>query len=199
VVLVLNASMIVALVVAAIAANSISLLAAAGDTVGDCLGLVLGLIAIALRDRDPDHPHAQRPIALAALANSSLLLVMTLTVVAESVSRLAEGSPAVSGLPMVVASVITMIVMLAGAAVLGRSSAKEDIHMRSVLLDALADAAAAAGVAIGGAVILFSGGLFWVDPLLALVISAVVAVAAVRLGWKAIAALRGRSVDFEDD
>ena len=199
IVLALNAALIVGLVAAGLAANSVSLLAAAGDTVGDCLGLVLGLIAIALRDRDPDHPHAQRPIAAAALVNSCLLIVVTVSVAAESVSRLASGSPPVSGLPVVVAAVVTMIVMLAGAAVLGRSAAGEDIHMRSVLFDAVADAAAAAGVAIGGAVILLSGGLFWVDPVLALVISVFVAIAAVRLGLKAISALRGRHVEFDDD
>lgn len=199
IVLALNAALIVGLVVAGLAANSVSLLAAAGDTVGDCVGLVLGLIAIALRDRDPDHPHAQRPIAVAALVNATLLLLVTIGVGVESVLRLAEGSPEVDGLPVVIASVVTVVVMLAGAAVLGLSAAREDLHMRSVLIDAFADAAAAAGVAIAGAVILVTGGWFWLDPVLALVISAVVAVAAVRLGVKAVSALRGRVVDFDDD
>ena len=199
IVLALNAALIVGLVVAGLAANSVSLLAAAGDTVGDCVGLVLGLVAIALRDRDPDHPHAQRPIAVAALVNATLLLLVTIGVGIESVLRLAEGSPEVDGLPVVIASVVTVVVMLAGAAVLGLSAAQEDLHMRSVLIDAFADAAAAAGVAIAGAVILVTGGWFWLDPVLALVISAVVAVAAVRLGVKAVSALRGRVVDFDDD
>jgi len=199
IVLVLNAALIAALVFAALTANSVSLLAAAGDAVGDCAGLVLGLIAIALRDSDPEHPHAQRPIAVAALVNACLLIAVTVSVMAESVSRLAEGSPPVSGLPVVVASVVTVVVMLGGAVVLGRSAMDEDIHMRSVLVDALADAAAAAGVAIGGLVILISGELYWLDPLLALVIAAIVAITAARLGLKAVAALRGKAVDFDDD
>ena len=199
IVLALNAALIVGLVVVGLAANSVSVLAAAGDTIGDCFGLILGLIAIALRDRDTDHPHAQRPIALAALVNSSLLIVVTISVVTESVIRLAQGSPPVSGLLVMIASVVTVVVMLAGATVLGRSAADEDIHMRSVLLDAFADAAAAAGVAIGGAVILISGGFFWLDPVLALVISIVVGVAAARLGLKAVAALRGKHVDFDEE
>ena len=199
IVLTLNAALIVGLVVAGLVANSISLLAAAGDTIGDCAGLILGLIAIALRDRDPDHPHAQRPIAVAALVNALLLLVVTITVVAESAGRVMAGSPPVEGLPVVVAGAITAIVMLVGAAVLGRSAADEDIHMRSVLLDALADAGAAAGVAIGGLVILVSRGLYWIDPVLAVAISAFVGVAAIRLGLTAIASLRGRSAAFDDE
>jgi cobalt-zinc-cadmium efflux system protein len=199
IVLVMNAALIAVLVVVGIVANSMSVLAAAGDTVGDCLGLMLGLIAVALRDRDPGHPHAQRPIALAALVNAILLTAVTVSVVIESVARLAEGPPPVSGLPVIVVSVITMLVMLAGAVVLGRSAAAEDLHMRSVLLDALADAGAAAGVAVAGAVILATEGLYWLDPVLALAISVVIAVAAVRLMVKAVATLRGRAVDFDED
>jgi len=199
IVLALNACLIAGLVVAGLIANSVSVLAAAGDTVADCLALVLGLVAIALRDRNPDHPHAHRPIAIAALVNATLLLIVTVTVVVEAISRLAAGSPPVEGLPMVVVSVVTMVVMLAGAFVLGRSAAGEDLHMRSVLLDALADAAAAAAIAVAGAVILIAGGLFWLDPVLALAVAAVIAVAAGQLVVKAVAALHGADVDFDDD
>lgn len=199
IVLCLNAALIVGLVVAGIVANSVSVLAAAGDTVADCVGLVLGLIAIHLRDRDPDHPHANRPIAIAALVNATLLLIVTATVVYEAISRLVEGSPPVEGVPMLVVAVITMVVMLAGAFVLGRSAADEDLHMRSVLLDALADAASAAAIAVAGVIILVTNGFYWLDPVLALAVSVLIAVAAFQLLVKAIAALRGKDVDFDDD
>ena len=199
IVLALNAALILGLIVVGIVANSVGVLAAAGDTVGDCLGLILGLVAVTLRDRNPNHPHAHRPIAIAALINSVFLLTVTVSVATEAIGRLAAGSPPVEGLPVVIVAVITIVVMLAGAWVLGASAATEDLHMRSVLLDALADAAAATGVAIAGAIILITGGLYWLDPVLALLISAGIAVAAVRLLIKAIAALRGMDVDFDDD
>lgn len=199
IVLGLNLALIIGLVIAGLLAHSVSVLAAAGDTIADCFALVLGLIAIALRDRDPDHPHAQRPIAIAALVNATLLLAVTVTVTVEAISRLQEGSPPVDGLPMVIVSVITMIVMLAGAFVLGRSAAGEDLHMRSVLIDALADAAAAAAIAVAGVIILVTNGLYWLDPVLALGVSVLIAIAAIQLIVKAIAALRGKDVDFDDD
>lgn len=199
VVLALNAGLIAGLIAVGVGAHSVSVLAAAGDTVGDCLGLLLGLVAVTVRDRDPGRPHAQRPIAIAALVNASLLLAVTVSVAVGATARLVAGAPEVSGLPVVVVSVVTMLVMLAGAMVLGASAAGEDIHMRSVLLDALADAAAAGGVAATGAVILATGGWFWLDPAVALVLSAVIGVAAVRLGRKAVAALRGGPVEFDDD
>jgi cobalt-zinc-cadmium efflux system protein len=199
IVLALNAALIVGLVIAGLLAHSVSVLAAAGDTIADCLALILGLIAIALRDRDPDHPHANRPIAIAAMINATLLLIVTATVVVEAVGRLRAGSPPVEGVPMVIVAVITMIVMLAGAFVLGRSAADEDVHMRSVLIDALADAASAAAIAVAGVIILVTGGFYWLDPVLALAVSALIAVAAIQLIVKAIAALRGKDVDFDDD
>lgn len=199
IVLGLNAALIVGLVVVGVLAGSVSVLAAAGDTVADCLALVLGLVAIALRDRDPDHPHANRPIAIAALVNGSLLLAVTVWVVVEAITRLREGSPPVEGLPVVIVSLVTMIVMLAGAFVLGLSAGDEDLHMRSVLLDALADAAVAAAIVIAGVIILLTGGAYWLDPVLALGVSLVIAVAAIRLIAKSVAALRGRAVDFDDD
>lgn len=199
IVLGLNLALIIGLVIAGLLAHSVSVLAAAGDTIADCFALVLGLIAITLRDRDPDHPHAQRPIAIAALVNATLLLAVTVTVTVEAISRLREGSPPVEGLPMVIVSVITMVVMLAGAFVLGRSAAGEDLHMRSVLIDALADAAAAAAIAVAGVIILVTNGLYWLDPVLALAVSILIAIAAMQLIVKAVAALRGKDVDFDDD
>ncbi|MFF9565663.1 cation diffusion facilitator family transporter [Leifsonia sp. NPDC014704] len=199
IVLCLNLALIVGLVIAGCLAHSVSVLAAAGDTVADCFALVVGLIAIALRDRDPDHPHAQRPIAIAALVNATLLLAVTVAVTIEAISRLREGSPPVEGLPMVIVSLVTLVVMLAGALVLGRSAAGEDLHMRSVLIDALADAAAAAAIAVAGVVILAANGLYWLDPVLALAVAVLIAIAAIQLIVKAISALRGKPVDFDDD
>lgn len=199
IVLGLNVVLIAGLLIAGLIAHSVSVLAAAGDTVADCFALVLGLIAIALRDRDPDNPHAQRPIAIAALVNAVLLLAVTVTVTVEAIARLREGSPPVEGLAMVIVSVVTLLVMLAGALVLGRSAADEDLHMRSVLIDALADAAAAAAIAVAGAIILVTNSLYWLDPVLALGVSILIAIAAIQLIVKAIAALRGKDVDFDDD
>jgi cobalt-zinc-cadmium efflux system protein len=60
-----------------------------------------------------------------------------------------------------------------------------------VLLDTAADAAAAAGVAVSGAIILAAGGAYWLDPAVALVIALVVGFHSVRLLRKITAALTG--------
>ncbi|HEY5222750.1 MAG TPA: cation diffusion facilitator family transporter [Microbacteriaceae bacterium] len=199
IVLTLNLALIGGLVAVGIAARSVGVLAAAGDTLADSVALALGLIAVALRDRDPDHPRANRPIAIVALINAAILIAVTVSVTVEAIARLRHGSPAVLGLPMAVVSLITLAVMIAGALVLGLSAGREDIHMKSVLLDTLADAAAAAGVLVAGIVIWITGGTYWLDPAIALILAAVIGYAGIRLAVQAVAALRGADIDFDND
>lgn len=70
----------------------------------------------------------------------------------------------------------------------------EELNVRAIVLDAAADAAAAAGVAAAGAVIFLLGGLYWLDPAIALVIAVVVAWHAVPLPHRFRAALRATPV-----
>lgn len=99
---------------------------------------------------------------------------------------------------MVIVSLIAAAVLLGGAWILGAGAADEDVHMRSVFIDTLADAAAA-GVAIAGAIIVLTGGNFWLDPVLALFVATVVSVAAVQLLRDAIRVMRGENVVFDRD
>ena len=84
--------------------------------------------------------------------------------------------------------------MLAGALVLGGDpgdeDGEEDLNVKAVLLDTAADAAAAAGVAASGAIILGTRGWYWLDPAVALAIAVVVGYHALKLVLKITAALR---------
>ena len=198
IVLGLNLSLIAALVIVGLTAGSVGVLAAAGDTAADSIALVLGLIAVTVRDRSIDARHSLA-IPAVALINGSALLIVTVLIGVEATRRLLHGVPEVHGLPMLIVSIVTMAVLLVGAWVLGASAASEDLHMRSVLLDTLADAAAAGAVAIAGTVIALTGRFFWLDPALGLVIGIVVAVPAIALCRMAVAVLRGAEVDYSDD
>jgi cobalt-zinc-cadmium efflux system protein len=195
-VLALNLALIVGLVIAGLAAGSLGVLATAADTAADASAMVLGLIAIHFRDR---HGKVNAPTYVAGV-NASLLLIVVISVVVEAVQRLIEGGHRVQGLPTLIASAAAMVVMLICAAILGRGAASEDLHMRSVLLDTLADALAAAGVAIVGAVILITGRFFWLDSVVAIIISSVIAVGALRLLGDVVTALRtGALLEITDD
>jgi cobalt-zinc-cadmium efflux system protein len=176
-VLTLNVAMIGGLVVVGLGAHSLGLLAAGGDFVADSLAIILGLVAVHLRDH---HGHSQAPTYV-ALANVTLLLAFTLIVLIEGIRRLMGGSPEVHGLPVLILSAISTLVMFTGAMILGKDASKEDLHMRSVLLDTISDGVAAAAVAIVGAVILVRHGLYWLDAVAGIAISLIIGVGAIRL------------------
>jgi cobalt-zinc-cadmium efflux system protein len=92
---------------------------------------------------------------------------------------------------VVTVSVIAAGAMIACALILG--NVEGDLSMESVMLDTVADAAAAIGVAVSGAVILATNGTYWLDSLVALVIALVVGYHAIGLMRKVLADLRAKS------
>lgn len=187
-VLAINLAMVAALVVVGLIAHSLGVLAAAADYVGDAAGVALSLIALNL-SRRPRYPRAT---SYAALVNASFLLIVCLAVTGEGVDRLVTGSPEIHGLPVLIVSLAAAGAMLLCARILGPIDAA-DFNMRSVLLDTLADAAAAAGVAISGAIILAANGVYLLDAAVAIVISVVVGYHAVKLIFEVLGDLAGRA------
>jgi cation diffusion facilitator family transporter len=190
VVLALNLALVVGLVAAGASAHSLAVLAEGGDYLLDAAGAGVALLAIRLSARRARLVAPQgraSPTSVAALVNGAWLLILELVVASAAVVRLATGTPHVNGLPVLVASGIASLVMTGGALVLrsdtadsegaaGEGAAGErNLSVAAVLLDTIADAAAAAGVAAAGGVILATGGWYWLDPAVALTIAVVVA------------------------
>jgi cobalt-zinc-cadmium efflux system protein len=182
VVLVLNLALVVGLVAVGIGAHSLGVLAEGGDYLLDAAGAGLALLAIRLSARGA-RGGGLGPTGTAALINAGWLLALELIVAGVSIDRLATRTPPVHGLPVLVASGIAALVMMAGVLILRRDDDGEerDLSVAAVLLDTAADAAAAAGVAAAGAVILVAQGWYWLDPAVALTIAVLVAYHAVAL------------------
>jgi cobalt-zinc-cadmium efflux system protein len=186
-VLVLNLALIAGLLVVGLTARSLGLLAAGADYLADAAAIGVSLLAIGLSRRPPTlrrprgYPNAT---AIAASVNGAWLLVLSALVIAGAISRLVVGAPRVDGLPVLIVSGVASIVMVIGVVILGGDvDDDDDLNMRAVLLDTAADAAAAAGVAVSGGVILATGRLYWLDPAVALLIAVVV-------GYHALVLLR---------
>jgi cobalt-zinc-cadmium efflux system protein len=198
VVLALNLALVTGLVAVGVSAHSLGVLAAGGDYLLDAVGAGVALLAIrqAARQTQRGRPRAAANTkGVAALFNSGWLLALELLVAAVAIDRLATRTPEVHGLPVLVASGIAALAMTAGALVLrGDDDDAEgegrDLPVAAVLLDTVADAAAAAGVAVAGAIILAVRGWYWLDPAVALVIAVLVAYHAVRLIRTILARLR---------
>ena len=201
VVLVLNLLLVGALVAVGWSAHSLGVLAEGVDYLADAAAIAVSLLAIWLsnRPRTVKHPHGYpKATLLAAAVNAGWLLVLSLLVAAGATSRLVTGAHEVHGLPVLIVSGIAAIVMVVGALILGGEVDDLDddngsLNMRAVFLDTAADAAAAAGVAVAGGIILATGGLFWIDPAVAFVIAIVVGYHAVRLLIVITAARRASS------
>ena len=89
--------------------------------------------------------------------------------------------------------------MVVGAPVLGRDSGSEDLHMRSVLLDTVADALTSAAVAATGAVIFVVQGLYWLDSVMAILVGLIIGIGASRLEARSIAGRYERGADCGAD
>lgn len=193
VVLMLNLVLVAGLVTVGVTAHSLAVLAAGGDYLLDAAGAALAVLAIRIASRAPSGGLRPNASNLAALVNASWLLVLEIVVAVAAVGRLANRSPEVHGLPVLIVSAIAALVMAAGVLVLREDEDGEDGRdpsVAAVLLDTLADAAAAAGVAATGAIILATGGWYWLDPAVALTIAIVVGYHAVALIRKVLSRLR---------
>jgi len=192
-VLVINLAMVLGLLLVGLLAHSLGVLASGADYLGDALGTGLSLAAIRMSSR---HGNA-RARSYAALANSSFLLIVTAVVAAEAIRRLSiAGAPPIHGAPVVIVSVVAAAAMLLCALILG--DVEGDLNMESVMLDTLADAGAAIGVAISGTIILATGEAYWLDSLVALVIALIVGYHAIRLMRRVRADLRERPAPNSD-
>jgi cobalt-zinc-cadmium efflux system protein len=196
-ILALNLALVGALVTVGVTAHSLAVFAEGGDYLLDAAGVGVALLAIRLSSRPPGRGKRDgtpRASDVAALINSSWLLILEVLVAAAAADRLVTGAHRVDGLPVLIVSGIAALVMTGGALILRREDEDDadehDLSVTAVLLDTIADAAAAAGVAVTGAIILATGGWYWLDPAVALAIALIVTYHAIALLRKILIRLR---------
>jgi cobalt-zinc-cadmium efflux system protein len=153
-------------------ANSIALLAEAAHMLADSASLALAVIAIRVGRRPASFRRTyghRRYQPLAAFINGQALLLITLWVVCEAVLRLMH-RPAVNGQLMLTLALIGGVANLAAfLALSGARSLNERGARAHVLSDLLGSAAASAA-----ALVILGTGWTFADPLLSLVVSALI-------------------------
>jgi cobalt-zinc-cadmium efflux system protein len=171
---ILNVALVVIQVAYGIIAHSTALLADAAHNFGDALGLLVAWSAFRLAQQYPTERYTygfRSTSILAALANAIILLIATGAIAWDAIQRLFAPQP-VAGLTVIVVATIGVAIngLTAWLLMGGRHG---DLNIRAAYLHMLTDASVSAGVAIAGAVILFTR-LDWVDPAVSLAISAIV-------------------------
>jgi cobalt-zinc-cadmium efflux system protein len=170
----LNVAIVVLQAVFGVLANSVALLADAGHNLSDVLSLAVAWGAMLVGARLPSARMTyglKGASILAALFNAVLLLVIVGGLSWEAVLRLHHLEPVASGTMSAVAAVGMVLNGLCAWLFLGGRN--EDLNVKGAFLHMAGDAAISAGVVVAGLAMLATGWL-WLDPIVSLVINAVV-------------------------
>lgn len=159
-------------------ANSIALLAEAAHMLADSAALVLAIVAVRVGRRPASLQRTyghRRYQPLAAFVNGQVLLLLTAWVVYEALLRLVTRPPVDGGLMLVIAVVGGVANLAAYLALSGARSLNERGARAHVLSDLLGSVAASVA-----ALVILIGGWTLADPLLSLVVSALI----LRSAWR---------------
>src|SRR4051812_44034350 len=169
----LNVGFVLIETVFGFAANSMALLADAGHNLSDVLGLVVAWAGglMAKTSSSPRFTYGLKKASiLAALINALFLFVAVGGIGAEAIRRLFHPSPTQGGIVIAVAAIG---IAVNGITAMLFSRGQHDLNIRGAFVHMAADAAVSAAVVFAGVVILWTGQQ-WVDPVMSLVVAAVI-------------------------
>ncbi|MDD5297112.1 MAG: cation diffusion facilitator family transporter [Rhodocyclaceae bacterium] len=155
-------------------ANSTALMADAGHNLSDVLGLVLAWAASLFAHKAPSgrYTYGLRSTSIfAALANAMFLLVACGAIAWEAMQRFAD-PPVVAGRTVMLVAGIGIFINGLSAWLFSRGN-KSDLNIRGAYLHMAADAVVSLGVVLAAVAMMFTG-WYWLDPVISLVIVAVV-------------------------
>src|SRR5579875_2881767 len=154
-------------------AHSLALISEAGHNVSDFAALGLSFVAVWLQSRPASDQRTfgfQRSGVLAGFVNALSLMVLAVWIGVDAVLRLFHPVAVEPRLMMIVAAAgVVMNGIIAG--LLWRFSG--DVNIRSVFVHMLGDTVSTAAVIVGGLLIALTHQA-WIDPLLSLIIAAMI-------------------------
>jgi cobalt-zinc-cadmium efflux system protein len=122
---------------------------------------------------------------LTAMINGASLIVIAVFIAVEAYTRLLHPARVAPGIMLTVAAVAILLNLVIAFALQGES---HTLNSRAALLHVLGDIGASTGV-IAGALLIALTGALWIDPVLSVLIAALISVGAVRLVNETIAIL----------
>mgnify|MGYP004608758843 FL=1 len=177
----LNFGFVIVEALAGVYSNSTGLLSDAGHKMIDVFSLLIALFAFRLAASKPSNRYTygyRKASVLISLFNALLLVCAVCVIVFESVSKLMEPAP-VNGVAVSWTAAAGILVSGISALLMMRFQ-KKDINTRGAFLHMATDSLLSLGVVISGIVISLSG-LYVIDPIVSLVIAAVILYNSVRL------------------
>ena len=187
--LILSLTILAAEVIGGLLSNSLALLSDAGHMLVDVIALGLSWYGVRQAGRSPDSRMTfgyYRIGVIVAIVNALTIFIIAGVILFEAYNRFQQPPEVKSQIMMIIAFVGLSANMLVTFWL--RKDQAHNINIRSVFWHAIGDALASLGVIIGGAVILFTG-LFWIDPLLSVLISLIILYAAWGIGREGLRVL----------
>lgn len=167
-------------VVAGLWSGSLTLLGDAGHMLTDALSLGLAAAAAWLARRPPSKLHSYglgRAEVIAALVNALFMLGVVTAIAVEAFQRLRDPQP-VAGLAVMSVAGIGLLINVGVALILVRG--EPTLNVRAALLHVLGDLLGSVAALVAGAVI-YQTGWYPIDPILALVVCALLLYSTVNL------------------
>ncbi len=160
--------------------GSLALLGDAGHMVTDATALGLAAVAAWIAKKPPSARHTfglGRADVIAALLNGLFMLLIVTAIVVTAVDRLRSPQPVTAGIVMLIAALGLLVNVLVA---LRLSHGEKTLNTRAALLHVFGDLLGSVATLIAGAVIWFTG---WtpIDPILSLLICALILFGSVRL------------------
>jgi cobalt-zinc-cadmium efflux system protein len=177
----INVGLLLAEALGGVLTGSLALLADAGHVLSDAGAIVLALIAarLALLPAAGRRTFGyQRSEVLAALVNGLLLVAVSVAIAVAAIGRLGDPPP-IDGAGVLALGVFGLAGNLVATAVLAGGE-RQDLNLEGVLRHSVADALGSLGVVVAGAFVLLGGSAI-VDPIVGLLIAALVLASSWRL------------------
>ncbi len=167
----LNILITISQVIGGIISGSLALLSDALHNFSDVLSLVISYIATLLSKREASTNRTfgyKRAEIIAAFVNSATLIVVAIILIIEAIERFVEPQPI--GYNLVIWLSLLGIAANGFSVLLLKKDAGRNMNMRSAYLHLLTDMMASVAVLVGGLLMKFYG-VFWIDPLLTILIA----------------------------
>ncbi|KRN28997.1 czcD protein [Lactobacillus selangorensis] len=152
-------------------AGSLSLLSDAIHNASDTLAIILSYVADRISQRPQNQQKTygyKRAQILSAFINAALLLLVSIFLIYGAIKRFAHPVPIKSG-PMFYIALFSTLANF-GSALLLNAGAKHNLNMKATYLHLLSDTLSSVGVIVGALLIGWFH-IYWVDPLISILVS----------------------------
>jgi cobalt-zinc-cadmium efflux system protein len=167
----LNLLITVAELIGGIFSNSLALISDALHNFSDGLAMFIALVAMKISKRESNVRKTfgyKRIQILAALFNSVVLIVISIGLLYEAYHRFMNPEP-VKSIPMLVVAVIGLIANFVSVVLL-KNHSHQNLNIKAAYLHLIGDTLSSVAVIVGGVLIYFFD-IYWIDPLVTVIIS----------------------------